>query len=215
MEASMKKFLALAALIATLVAGTNVQAAPQGVDNKWQEPVNTAIKNADYNQINIIAASNPQAQGAIAVYLLQQSQNYKANPDREVRIFAAATPFVGRVAPSDAATASDIIGGMLKVAADKDFQKSHPQDAAVIFLNALNMSGQPNVVANDPNLHSEVLEAANDFIKEHPEDADKKLLEEVSLAQAGGAPESTPRGVIQPQPKGPVPPPAGGPASAE
>ena len=41
------------------------------------------------------------------------------------------------------------------------------------------MSGQPNVVANDPNLHSEVLEAANDFIKEHPQDADKRLLEMV------------------------------------
>jgi hypothetical protein len=213
----MKKYLALAVLIATLGAGTIAQAAvgAQGVDNKWQEPVNEAIKNADYNKINIIAASNPQAQGAIAVYLLQQSQTFKNNPDRQAKVFAAATPFVGRIPAADASQAGEVIAVMLKVAADKDFQKNHPQDAAAIFLNALNMSGQPNVVATDPNLHSEVLEAANDFIKEHPQDADKRLLEEVSLAEAGGAPESTPRGVIQPIPKDNTPPPAGGNPSAE
>ena len=129
---------------------------------------------------------------------LQLSQAYHGNPQREVQIFKSATPFVGRIPAADAGRADDIIAAMLKIAADPTFQKNHPREASDIFLSALLMSGQPNIVANDPNLHAEVLEAANDFIKEHPEDADKRLLEQVSLAEAGGAPETTPRGVINP-----------------
>jgi len=162
------------------------------------ESLNAAIANGNFNQINVIGASHPGEQGAIAVHLLQQSQTFGNQPTREVRVFAAATPFVGRIPPSDAGTASEIIGAMLKLAEDKNFQNAHPREAADIFLNALNMSSQPNIVAYEPNLHAEVLEAANDFIKEHPQDADKRLKEEVSLAEAGGAPETPPKGVINP-----------------
>jgi hypothetical protein len=175
--------------------------------------VQTAIANNNYNQINVIGAANPGQQGAIAVYLLQQSQSYGGTPQREARVFAAATPFVGRIPAHDAGTATDIIANIIKIAEDKDFQQKHPREAADIFLSSLNMSAQPNIVAYEPNLHAEVLEAANDFIKEHPQDADKKLLEEVSLAEAGGAPESTPRGVIQPIPHGNQPPPTPNPCA--
>src|SRR5262249_11343706 len=117
---------------------------------------------------------------------------------REVKIFKAATPFVGRISTANAAAAAEIISKKLKIAANEKFQKEHPADASDIFVSALIMSGQPNIVAYDPNLHSEVLVAANDFIKAHPQAANSRLLEEVSLAQAGGAPESAPRGVANP-----------------
>lgn len=164
----------------------------------WQDGIHAAIQNNNFNQINIIAASHPEAQGAIALYLLEQSQTYKNNPELEVKIFKAATPFVGRLPAADVAAADEIIAGMLTLAADKNFQQRNPQEASAIFLNALVMSSQPNVVANDPTLHSEVLEAADDFVKENPADADKKLLEEVSLAEAGGAPSVTPNGTLNP-----------------
>ncbi len=165
---------------------------------KWSEGIRVAIQNNNFNQVNIIAASNPEDQGAIALFLLSQSATYKNNPDMQVKIFKAATPFVGRIPAADVAAADEAITGMLTVAADKDFQVRHPQDASEIFLTALIMSNQPNVVANDPTLHSQVLEAADDFVKKNPSDADKKLLEEVSLAEAGGAPSVTPIGTINP-----------------
>jgi hypothetical protein len=193
MEVSMKKLLMTITLTLVSFLGASMARAAD-----WQDGIHAAIQNNNFNQINIIAASHPEAQGAIALYLLEQSQTYKNNPELEVKIFKAATPFVGRLPAADVAAADEIIAGMLTLAADKNFQQRNPQEASAIFLNALVMSSQPNVVANDPTLHSEVLEAADDFVKENPADADKKLLEEVSLAEAGGAPSVTPNGTLNP-----------------
>jgi hypothetical protein len=190
----MKKLSALLIFVFLLSAG----AAAHALEGEWSEQIIGAIKNGNYNQINIIAASHPEAQGAIALFLLNESQKYKNNSDQEVKIFKAATPFVGRIPASDTEQADQIIGAMLKFASDPGVQRNSPRDAGDVFLTAMFMSNQPNMVAYDPNLHSEVLEAADDFVKGHPQDADKKLIDEVSLAQAGGAPESTPRGVINP-----------------
>jgi hypothetical protein len=190
----MKKLSALIILISWLGATP----AAHAVDGEWSDRIIGAIRNGNYNQINIIAASHPESQGAIAMFLLKESQAHKNNPDQEVKIFAAATPFVGRIPAADAEQAGDIIRALLKFADDPTVQRNNPRDAGNVFLTALFMSSQPNLVANDPNLHAEVLEAADDFVKTNPQDADKKLLDEISLAQAGGAPEATPRGVINP-----------------
>ena len=189
----MKKLLALITLTSLLGASVAAHAAAE-----WNDQIVSAIKAGNFNQINIIAASHPESQGAIALFLLEQSQEHKNNPELEVKIFNAATPFVGRIQAADAGRAGDIIRAELKFANDPGVQKNNPNAAGDIYLAALRMSNQPNVVAYDPTLHSEVLEAADDFVKTHPQDADKKLLEEVSLAEAGGAPENTPVGVINP-----------------
>jgi len=189
----MKKLLALITLITLLAASGAAFAAAE-----WNEQIVGAIKNGNFNQINIIAASHPESQGEIALFLLEQSQKYKDNTQLEVKVFTAATPFVGRIPPAEANKAADVVRAMLNYASNPAVQKSDPRDAGNVYLVALRMSSQPNIVAYDPNLHSEVLEAANEFVKSHAEDADKKLLEEIDLAQAGGAPEVTPRGVINP-----------------
>jgi len=190
----MKKSLLAAALI--LVSAIAASATAHAADVNGE--IQVAIKRNDFNRINVIAASHPDQQGAIALFLLQESQKYKNNPDLEVKIFDAATPFVGRIPPANVATADEVITGMLAVAANQDFQKRNPKGASDIFVNALVMSSQPNVVANDPTLHSEVLEAADDFVKKSPADADKRLLDEVNLAEAGGAPTVTPMGTRNP-----------------
>jgi hypothetical protein len=192
----MKKFSALFFVILVTIFAAPVFAAP--APTGWQNDIDAAVKYSNYKQIDVIAASHPEAQGEIAVYLLQQSRSYRNDPEKEVRLFKAATPFVSRINAANVRPASEVIADMTQLASDPTFQSRNPQGAADIYLYALNMSGQPNVVAYDPNLHSEVLEAANDFIKSHPQDSDKKLLDQVSLAQAGGAPETTPRGIINP-----------------
>jgi hypothetical protein len=191
-EASMKKLLWVITLIALISINSPAFSAA------WDNDIQNAIKDRNFNQINIIAASNPESQGDIALFLLQQSQLHADNPELRVKIFDAATPFVGRIPAANVGPADETIASMLTVAANQDFQQNHPHEAADIFRNALIMSGQPNVVADDPNLHAEVLEAADSFLKKNPADVDKKLLEEVSLAEAGGAPEVTPIGVIRP-----------------
>ncbi len=183
-------------LLISFILSLGVNASALAAD--WRNDIQEAVKYSNYNRINVIAASNPDAQGEIALFLLQKAQESKASPDQDVKLFAAATPFVGRIPAADASKASDVVRAHLELAANPDFQKKYPRQAGDIFVHALYMSGQPNIVAYDPTLHAEVLEAANDFIKRSPSDADKKLLEEISLAQAGGAPETTPVGVIEP-----------------
>jgi hypothetical protein len=189
----MKKLSALIIMLSWLTIGT-----AHAVTGEWSSQVIGAIDHGNFNQINVIAASHPEAQGEIAMYLLKLSQDRKYSTDQQVKIFTAATPFVGRIPASETSQAGEIIRAQLKFADDPGVQRSKPNDAGTVFLTALLMSSQPNLVANDPTLHSEVLEAADDFVKSHPNDADKKLVEEVSLAQAGGAPETTPVGVINP-----------------
>jgi hypothetical protein len=182
----MKKIFAVIGL--SFLLATSAQAAV----GSWQGSIDAAIKAGNFNQINIIAASNPIQQGAIALYLLQLAQEGNGGLDTQVKTFEAATPFVGQITPVDSSDAANVIAAMLAKASDPAFQKDHPHEAATIFTAALVMSGQPNIVGKDPNLHQEVLTAADDFSKGHPEDVDKRLSEEISLAEAGGAPNNQP-----------------------
>jgi hypothetical protein len=184
----MKKISAIIGLMIFCVAAFPVKAAPPA----WQGAIDAAIKANNFTQINVIAASNPTAGGEIGLYLLKLSQNAGNGPGVDAKIFEAAAPFAGLIPPGDAAEAASIITAMLGEASNPTFQKDHSHEAAAIFAAALVMSGQPNIVVQDPNLHQEVLTAADDFLKSHPDDADKRLTDEVSLAEAGGAPNNQP-----------------------
>jgi len=146
----------------------------------------------------VIAAKNPGNQGEIALYLLDATKRYGDNPQTAVKIFATAAPFVGQIPPAKSDTVIETVNTMLKIAADPRFQQANPDAASDIYYAALIISSQPDVVAADPTLHSAVLEAADDFLKTVPADSDKRLREEVDLAQAGGAPTTTPRIPINP-----------------
>ena len=177
---------------------------PSGADKRMYQPVawsgsiDTAVRKGDYNEINVIAAKNPAQQGDIALYLLDTSKKYGGNTTPGIKTFAAAAPFAGQIPPAKSDTVVESVNAMLKIAADPTFQKANPDGAADIFYAALIMSSQPGVVAADPTLHSAVLEAADEFLKTIPADSDKRLREEVDLAQAGGAPTTTPRTPINP-----------------
>ena len=183
----MKKLYALAGLLFVLSFSSSAAAVPA-----WQGAINTAIANGNFSQINIIAASNPTAEGDIAAYLLKLVPHYANQPGTDIKIFEAATPFVGLIAQGNSNNAATVIAAMLAKATDPAFQRDNSRGAALIFTAALIMSGQPNIILQDPNLHQEVLTAADDFVKSHPQEADKRLLEEVSLAEAGGAPNNQP-----------------------
>jgi hypothetical protein len=187
----MKKFLPVLFLFFLLAAG-----AAHAAD--WRSDLRAAIDGGNFDRVNIIAATHPGAQGDIALLLLKEAQAHASDRAMQIKIFDAATPFVGRIPAANIGPADDMISAMLAVGADPDFQQLHPQQANAILLSALVMSSQPNLVANDPTLHARALEAADDFVKKNPQDADKKLLDEVSLAEAGGAPSITPIGTINP-----------------
>lgn len=186
----MKKSLAIISLISFIGAVSSAHAAT------WTSALQTAIQQGNFNQINIIAAQNPQSQGDIALYLLQQSQQDQGKT--KIKLFLAAAPFVGQIGASDAGKADDLILAMLKIASDENFQNGDPKGAAAIFTAALIMSNQPNIVAADPNLHAAVLEEAHKFHEKHP-GTDNNFDEQVSLAEAGGAPTFPPYGTINPR----------------
>jgi len=177
---------------------------PSGADKRMYQPVSwsgsidTAVRKGDYNEINVIAAKNPAQQGDIALYLLDTSKKYGGNTTPGIKTFVASAPFVGQIPPAKSDTVIESVNAMLKIAADPKFQQANPDGAADIFYAALIMSSQPGVVAADPTLHFAVLEAADDFLKTIPADSDKLLREEVDLAQAGGAPTTTPRTPVNP-----------------
>ncbi|MDX2028938.1 MAG: hypothetical protein SFW62_09955 [Alphaproteobacteria bacterium] len=189
----MKKLLLVIALVFSIAGISPVHAAT------WTNEVQAAIQSGNFEQINVIGAKNPSAAGDIAVYLLQQSQNKALSQDVRVKLFTAATPFAGQIAPNDTAAAGKIINAMLALANNPAFQKTNPNAAADIYASALNMSGQPNMIVGNPNLHNAVLADADDFLGNAPADADKRLREQVSLALFVGAPPPLgPRGIINP-----------------
>ena len=189
----MKK-LSLLTLTIALLSGTPAVAAD------WTSQLQNAVKTGNFSEINVIAAENPQDQGQIAMYLLQQTQdNVKSHPDFAIKLFNTATPFVGQVSLTDAAKAGHSVNLMLVLANDPGFQKANPAGANDIFTDALAMSSEPNIVVGNPLLHNTALADANDFMGNNPSIADKKLSDEVDLAlQVGSPPPLGPHGVINP-----------------
>ncbi len=165
----------------------------------WTEAIQGAIKNGDFAQIDVVAAKNPEQQGDIAMYLLQQSQNSALNEGTRVKLFASTMPFGSQIPLSDAGEASTIIGKMLNLAGDPDFQKKHTHDANDIITTALSLTSEPNIVTANPNLHNLAVAEADDFATNNPGEVDKKLKDQVDLAlQIGLPPPLGPRGIINP-----------------
>lgn len=189
----MKKLLLISAFLFSFAVVSPVHAAA------WTDAIQNAIKSGDYAQIDVIGAKYPEAQGEIAMYLLQQSQNPALSQDARIKLFVAATPYVGQVPPADAGKAAAIIQAMVNLANNPAFRKSNPHDTAEIFAAAVSMTSQPNIVAQDPNFRNLVLANADDFLGDAPADVIKKLQEQVSLAlQIGTPPPLGPRGTLLP-----------------
>lgn len=185
----MKKLALISALIVTLFASTVAFAA------SWTEQIQAAIKNGKFDQIDVIAAKNPEDQGDIAMYLLQQSQNTGLSQDVRIKIFTSAAPFGSQIPQEDSTQAASLISDMLNLSGDPAFQQSHHQQAVAIISTALGLSDQPNILTGNPNVHEVALAQANEFIN----DGDQGLQDQVDLAlQVGLSPPVGPRGIINP-----------------
>lgn len=176
----MKKLLSSVAFSFLLLATISSASAAT-----WTAAVNAAIASGNYDSINQIVASNPGSTGDIASFLLQTAQNDAGtNPGVAVQLLNVATPLAGQIPPAGGGAAVGNIQAMLALANNPDFQKNDPKGAAAIFSDALNLASLPNITAADPQLHGIVVADAGDFLSKHP-DLDKKLHDDVNLAQGG------------------------------
>jgi hypothetical protein len=177
----MKK-LVLAALFVIFVS-LSAQASASAVTNSVQ----AAIASGNFEQIEAIAAANPAAQGEIAMYLLQQSSSKIAsNPALAAKIFAAATPYVAQVPANQSGKAAGLIASVVQAAGSEGFSAKNPDAASDIFAAGLNMSSQPNIIAQSPGLHDTTLASASSFVDKNPQYAKGDLKSAVSLAQSPG-----------------------------
>jgi hypothetical protein len=155
----------------------------------WQQDIQAAINSKNFHQVDVIAASNPGAQGEIALFLLQQAQSKLAsNPELAAQIFASANPFVNQINAPKNTDAAAVLLSMVSTAKDGGFQQKNCVGALTILGAALSMSTLPNISSVAPNLHAITLAAANDSLESKPLCDTKSLQDEVSLAETPGTP---------------------------
>lgn len=188
----MKKLL----IVLTVMALPLIGGASQAQAATVIQQVQAAINSGNFQQIDVIAAKNPEDQGDIAMYLLQQSQNSSLSQSTRIKLFEAAAPFGNQIPTEDANQAAALIAAMLNLSGDPNFQKDHPKEAAGIIAAALSLSDQPNILSSNQGLHNVALAQANDL----PGGADDQALkDQVDLAyQIGLSPPIGPRGIINP-----------------
>ncbi|MBI3419290.1 MAG: hypothetical protein HY053_04065, partial [Proteobacteria bacterium] len=145
----MKKFIFAAALVALLGTSLPAMAAP------WSSALQAAVNSGNTGQINAIAAAHPDAQGEMALFLLQQVAALLATkPELAAKIFAATGPFVPQVPAGQSPSAADILIKIIQTAKDSGFQQKDCRGALTILGAALSMSSMPNIVVASPNLHA-------------------------------------------------------------
>ncbi len=188
----MKKFYLV---IATVIL---ISAAPVSAAD-WKSDTQAAITSGNLAEINVIAANNPSAQGAIAMMLLKQAQSQvNTRPADAIKMFNAAALFASQISLSDGPAAGNVVNTMLVLASGADFQKKNARDAGDIFKAALAISDEPNIIVTNPTLHNRVLANATDFMNDNPF-VDSGVKEQVNLAlQIGSPPPLGPHGVINP-----------------
>lgn len=179
----MKKLVLLASLMLTIFAISPAFAA------SVTEQIQAAVKSGNFEQINVIAAKNPEDQGDIAMYLLQQSQNSALSEDVRIKLFTSAAPFGSQIPVDDSQQAASLIGDMLN-----QLPPDHKKASGVIAA-ALGLSDQPNILTGNPQVHEKALALADEYVA----DGDKALQDQVDLAlQVGLNPPVGPRGIIVP-----------------
>jgi opacity protein-like surface antigen len=195
---SMKKLLIALTVAAVPLFGASAAHAATVI-----QQVQAAVQSGNYEQIDVIAAKNPEDQGDIAMYLLQQSQNSALSEQVRIKLFTAAAPFGSQIPTEDATEAATLISNMLTLSGNPNFQKDHPKEAANIIATALSLSNQPNILASNEGVHNEALAQANDLPAGFQ---DAGLQDQVDLAlQVGLSPPLGPRGIIAPF-NNPLPP---------
>lgn len=166
----------------------------------WNDDVLAAINSGDLSGVGAIGASNPGAQGDMALFLLQQAQSkFDTDPDLAAKIFQAAAPFVAQVNPSNSPAAAGAISDLINKAKDTRAQEKSCQGSLTILGVALTMSTLPNLVAAAGNLHTVAMAAANDTLDSNPKCDTKALEDQVSLAENFGTPPAVgPLGALAP-----------------
>ncbi len=165
----------------------------------WMAGVNTAIQNGKYEDVDRIAANNPGAQGAIALYLLQQAQSLSSsNFDKAADIFATATPFVSQIPADGVGQAVQLITVMLNAADVASAGGTGCAGASKIFTSGIGMSTQANISAQSSGLRGTALSSAQTAIKSNSDCETDSLDDQISLAQQPIAPLAGVHGAIVP-----------------
>jgi hypothetical protein len=155
----------------------------------WSDGVNAAISSGKFEEIDRIAAANPTALGEIGLVLLDKSKSLaSSNPEKAALIFAAATPFVGQIPDGKVDTAIAAIKTLLDAAKGISGDQSSCVGASKVYSSALNMSSQPNVVAQSATLHDVALTDARSAVRSNSACGSQGLDDQVSLALQPNAP---------------------------
>jgi hypothetical protein len=185
-----KKFITAAVLAGLLTVST-----PAFAD--WQQDLMAAINAGDFAKIESIAASNPAAQGQIAVILLQQGQKkLPTNPELGSKLFVEGSLFANQANDPHNKAAADAILAVVNIAKDKDFQQKNCVGALTVLGSALSMSSMSNISEASPNLHSVTLAAANESVDNQDSLCDKEKLKALLAEDQGTPPRIIPPVVV-------------------
>lgn len=156
----------------------------------WQEEVVQAVNNGNFSEIDVTAATYPEQQGPLALFLLQEAHDkLDSNPALASQLFAIAATYVSQISSEKTASIKSVIQVFFDRARNSQFQSSHAQEAGDIFAALIYMAQQNNIAALLPEFQDQVLADAKDYLANYPQAPDR-LRKIVSLAQSqsGGAP---------------------------
>src|SRR5882672_4426078 len=117
-----------------------------------------------------------------ALSLLQQSDSV-TDVAEKATIFSSAKDTVSNLSYTDSVEAHKIILNMLSLVSNTDFQKNNTCASERILSSALVMSGKPNIVVLDPNLHNKVYTESKEFSAKNTCVSDSTLSEQLTVEE--------------------------------